>query len=339
MSRKLRETPQIWKLASDLGLRPSPDPVSAILELCQRRIRRIAKEFKCTTLSDLLNATATVLGTKFAEIRSESDLAALQEKYLKEGEKRFAALNQDLGANALAITFRLTRKRRWELPFVSVIDCRGERASRSYYSKWHELAHLLTLTDQMRFSFTRTHTQSDQSKDPEEALMEVIAGTFGFWGEIAAPKDGRRITFDTIDELRARHCPDASAQASLIGFAGLWPTPCVLVQAALGLKERDKALLSQNSFGFATAPVPELRAVKVSPNDAARKAGIVIHQNMRIPKSSVIYRVFSGEVSEGKAGEDLGVWATSSGERLADLPVLVEAKRTWGGVQALITPL
>ena len=338
MRQKLKESPQIWKLACDLGLSPDGDPVSVILGFCRKKIRKIAKEFKCATLSDLLNAAATVLGTRFVEVRCESDLDSLQEKYVRKGEKRFATLRQDLAGDVLAITYRLTNNRPWELPYVSVIDCRGDRASRAYYSRWHELGHLLTLTDQTRLSFTRTHAETSQSRDPEETLMEIIAGTFGFWGELAAPKDGGRITFQTIDQLRAQHCAEASAQASLIGFVSAWPSACVLVHAELGLKECDKRLSSQNHLGFATEPVPELRAVKVSPNAAAKSAGIMIYENMRIPECSIIYKVFYGEAFEGTAEENLGDWTTSRGGRLANRRVLVEAKRTWGAVEALITP-
>jgi hypothetical protein len=337
MSRKLRERPQIWKLASDLGLPPNGDPVIAILELCRKKIRRIAREFKCAALSDLLNAAATVLGTRFVEVRSDSDLVSLQEEYVRKGERRFATLPQDLAGDVLAITYRLTNNRPWELPYVSVIDRRGDRAPRAYYSKWHELSHLITLTDQTRLSFTRTHTQTTQSRDPEEALMEIIAGTFGFWGELPTLEIGGRITFEAIDRLRSEHCADASVQASRIGFANAWPNACVLVHAELGLRERDKALASQKRFGFAEAPVQELRAVKVSANPAAKKAGILIYENMRIPRCSIIYKVFYGEGVEGTAEENLGDWTTSQGGRLADRRVLVEARRTWGAVEALIT--
>lgn len=337
MSGKLKESLQIWKLASDLGLRQSRDPVSAILDLCRRRVRDVSREFGCKNLSALLNTLATALGTTSLEIHSESDLATVQTNYLAKGERAFATLGADLGPDVLAITFRLTRRRPWERPFVSIIDCRGEKAFRSYYSKWHELAHLLTLTDQMRLSFTRTHAQTADMKDPEEALMEVIAGTFGFWDEMLALEKGVRITFELIDELRQQHCPEASLQASTIGFVRAWPEPCILIQAAPGLKAKDRRLVNQGVLGFADRVAPELRAIKATANDLAIENGMVVYTNMRIPSCSVIAKVFYGDLGEGEAAEDLASWTTSDGGGLAARRVLIQARGTRGGVLALVT--
>jgi hypothetical protein len=79
-----------------------------------------------------------------------------------------------------------------------VIDARGSKASRVYFTKWHELAHLLTLTDQLRLSFRRTHV-AKIFNPPEEALMEVIAGHFAFYGPFVKPHLSGTISFDTIN--------------------------------------------------------------------------------------------------------------------------------------------
>ena len=66
------------------------------------------------------------------------------------GEKIFATLEQELSEDVFAITYRRNNGEYWEREFVSVIDSRGSKASRVYFTKWHELAHLLTLIDQLR---------------------------------------------------------------------------------------------------------------------------------------------------------------------------------------------
>lgn len=339
MASTLRSSPQIWKLAQDLGVEPQADPVAAILRFCNKRVQRIAREFKCATLDTLLTTVAAALGTTFVEIHSDNDLVDLQKRYLAQEEKAFATLRTDLSGDVLAITYKLLNRKKWQRPYVSVIDCRGERKNRAYYSKWHELAHLLTLTDQMRLSFARTHTQVGQSRDPEEALMEVIAGRFGFWQELLAPQALGEITFEAIETLRTQQCPDASAQASLIGIANAWPSPCVLVYAGLGLKKRENDALCQGAFGFSEPPSPELRALKVQPNELAKQCGMTIFPNMRVPSRSVIYKVFSREKVEAEAVEDLAWWSTSDGRALAPAPVRVKARRSGAGVHALIVPL
>ena len=339
MAGTLRSSPQIWKLAQDLGVDPESDPVAAILRFCNKKVQRIAREFKCVTLNQLLAAVAAALGTTFVEIHSDNDLLELQKRYLASDEKAFATLRTDLSGDVLAITYKLLDKNKWQRPYVSVIDCRGEKRSRAYYSKWHELAHLLTLTDQMRLSFARTHAQTGQSRDPEEALMEVIAGRFGFWQELLAPYAQGEISFEGVERLRTQYCPEASSQASLIGIANAWPFPCVLVYAGLGLKKRERDALPQGTFDFSQIPSTELRALKVQANELAKESGLTIFPNMRIPLHSVIYQVFSGENVEAEAVEDLTWWSTSDGKALTARRVRVKARRSGNGVHALIVPL
>jgi hypothetical protein len=338
MAGVLRNSPQIWKLARDLRLQPGSDPVAVILQFCNKRIRQIANEFKCATLDQLLLAVAAALGTTFVEIHSDSDLREVQKRYLTQNEKAFATLNTDLSGDVLAITYKLLNRKKWQPPYVSVIDYRGDRRSRAYYSKWHELAHLLTLTDQMRLSFARTHAQVGQPKDPEEALMEVIAGRFGFWQELLEPHMKGEISFKAVEALRAQHCPEASAQASLIGIANAWSSPCILLYAALGYKKRESGALRQNTFGFSQPPSPELRVLKLQANEMARELGLAIFPNMRVPTCSVIYRVFTGDAVQAEAVEDLASWSTSDGKALSPRRVRVRARRSGDGVQALILP-
>ena len=337
MAGTLKNSPQIWKLAADLGINPESDPVTAILRFCNKKVRRVAREFKCATLDQLLGAVAAALGTTFVEIHSDNDLLELQKQYLALDERAFATLTTDLSADVLAITYKLLNKKKWQRPYISVIDCRGEKNGRAYYSKWHELAHLLTLTDQMRLSFARTHAQTGQVRDPEEALMEVIAGRFGFWHEILVPHAQGEISFDGVERLRMQHCPEASSQASLIGFANAWP-PCILVYAGLGLKKRERDALSQSAFGFSQTPSPELRALKVQANEHARDSSFTIFPNTRIPSRSIIYKVFSGN-SEAVVVENLAWWSTSDGTALPARRVRVKARRSGAGVQALVIPI
>ena len=157
MSPGLRNSFQITRLASDLRLRQEEDPVTTILTFCHRRINDIFREFRCTTLSGLMSATAAKLDTLFIEIHDNANLARVRVSYLDRGELIFATLAEQLGPHVYAITFKLTQRREGDRRFVSIIDCRGDKAWRKYFSKWHELAHLFTLTPQARLKFCRTH--------------------------------------------------------------------------------------------------------------------------------------------------------------------------------------
>ncbi|HUS13005.1 MAG TPA: hypothetical protein VMZ30_21215, partial [Pyrinomonadaceae bacterium] len=285
MPQSLRNKPQIWKLANDLGLKPSDDPVAAVLHFTGRRIRSFLTEFPCETLSELLTTAAAKLDTSFVEICTGDDLSQLKENYLRKEERQFQLLEKYLGPDVYAITFLLLKARPDERRYVSVIDCRGDKAWRAYFSKWHELAHLLTITSQMRLNFCRSHIASDR-KDPEEMLMDVIAGQLGFFIDLIGHRLRGEISFERIGELRRSLCAEASYESALYGFLKPWPQSCVMIEAGLGYKKGEQDQLLQGSFGFLEPPVAQLRVLKVSPNDRAREEGIFIPTKFRIPKNS-----------------------------------------------------
>jgi hypothetical protein len=334
MPSGLKNSIPVWKLARDLGIGATDDPIAAVIKFCDKRVKEFLKIFPdCNTLTELLDCAAAKLGTMFEMVTTDDDLQQIQKKYVNKGEKIFAGLDKDLSEDVFAITYRRTQREHWEPEFVSVIDSRGSKAFRAYFTKWHELAHLLTLTDQLRLSFRRTHVARNFNS-PEEALMEVIAGHFGFYAPLVKPHVSGAISFDTVEALRQKLCPEASQQSALIGIVKAWPHPCLLVNAQLATKKG--ATLQGDLFG-SNASIASLRAVHVTVNEAAREDDLAIFENMRVPETSIIQRVFQG-IPYGKAVENLSSWETSKGFTLPDRLVEIRAQRAWESVDALIIP-
>lgn len=330
----LKNSIPVWKMARDLGIGATDDPIAAVIKFCDKRVQDFLKTFPdCNSLTELLDCVAAKLGTMFEIVRTDEDLREIQYKYVLRGEKIFATLEQELSEDVFAITYRRNNREDWEREFVSVIDSRGSKALRAYFTKWHELAHLLTLTDQLRLSFRRTHV-AKSFNSPEEALMEVIAGHFGFYEPFIKPRIGGKFSFEAIEALRREVCPEASQQSALIGIVKAWPHPCLLVNARLATKKREA--LQQNLFSSSSSS-SSLRAVHITINEAARRNELAIFENMRVPENSIIYRVFQG-IPYGEAVENLSSWETSKGLRLPDRLVEVKAKRSWDSVDTLITP-
>ena len=338
MPPKLANNPVVWGLATDLGLKPKGDPLEAIITFTRQRIRSFMKEISCSTLTDLLAVAAAKVDTLFVEIHTDEDLQIVKKKYTREGELAFANLESQLAPDIYAITFKRQAMQLFDRRFISVIDCRGEKGARCYFSKWHEVAHLLTLTSQQRLKFCRSHVPAE-IKDPEETVMDVIAGELGFFDDIVRSHLKSPPSFATIEELRKCLCPEASTQASLIGFVRAWANPCLFIEAGLALRKRDAELKSQGSFAFHEPPAPALRAIRVTPNDAARRSSFFIPWNMRVPEQSVITRVLTDDLPELEARENLSWWTTSDGARLPALPVDVLARRAGHRVQVLIMPI
>jgi len=332
---KLDSKPQIWKLAVDLGLGSTSRPVSEILSHVKRRVRNLAQKFSSATLNDLLMATAEEVHTTFKEIHSNEDLQNLQSTYFALGETGFANLHNELDSQGYAITFKRIKPAKWDRAYVSLIDCRGDKAFRAYFSKWHELAHLLTLTQQTRLVFRRTHATA--LIDAEERLMDLIAGEVGFLADFIPSHGFGEISFAMIESVRRQVSPDASYQAASIGIVRALPRPCILLEARLALKkseERNKAQL-RLAIPVHFEPTPSLRAVHATTNQAARDMGIYLPDNWKVPAESVIAAVFeTGCSARGK--ENLSLWRTSSGSRLPNCPVSVEARQVGDSVIALL---
>lgn len=339
MSPKLNSSITIHKLASDLGLRPTENPVQVILAYCHRSVKKfLAEHGHCASLGELLNLLASKLGTRILEINDSDRLRKIQREYVNRGEKIFATLEQELSDDdCYGITFRLQNPELWELHHVSIIDCRGEKRYRRYHTKWHEIGHLLILTDQTRLAFRRTH-DAYHPKSAEESLVDAIAGEFSFYRSIITPAVTGQISFEKIEQIRATYCPEASVYSAMLNVSKLWPTPCIWIEARLaGRKSEENSL--QHSFGFNGHSQKSLRAVHTSANDAARAVGFGIIQNFRVPKKSVIYRVFEQDLPSSQAIEDLSWWECSDGTRLSDCKVRVQAKRIGESIHALIVPV
>lgn len=334
----LKTSAQIRRLAIELGLGAFANPLCAILRHCEEQVRAVVQEFPhCVTPRQLLDALANKLRTRFEVVRSDADLRRLQKYHLDRRELAFVGLEDELRPNDVyGITIRLKQRELWEPDFVSVIDCRGEKAYKENYTKWHEIGHLLILTDNSRPTFRRTH--SGETSDPEESLVEVIAGTFAFWPEMIREHVSGPVSFEQIEAIRQKICPEASRQSALIGIAKAWPTPLLLVRAELGLRKSEERALKQGTFEFQDAPQPILRAVHVTSSEPAKAEEFTIHQNMRVPGQSVISRIFEAGEGYEEAVEDLSTWESSSGERLPPCRVRVTARYDWNGVDALIEP-
>jgi hypothetical protein len=338
MCAKLNNSIIVHRLASDLGLRASADPVRAVLLHCHKLVKAFLADYPdCPSPARLLEFLANKLGTRIVEIHSDNDLQSTAQEYTSRGERAFATLEQELADDqSYGITIKIHNRHPWEPAYVSVIDCRGRKRQRSYHTKWHELGHLFILTDQTRLAFRRTHDPTIP-KSAEESLVDSIAGEFSFYPQMLKPLARGEISFEKISEIREQMCPDASLYSSVLNVAKLWPSPCVWLEAKLARKKSENT--GQHSFGFREQPRVSLRAVHAAPNESARQLQVTVIPNFRVPSQSVIHRVFYDQLRYAEAEENLALWESSGGKRLPNRRVRVKAKSINDAIHALIIPL
>jgi hypothetical protein len=337
MCAKLSSSVAVRRLAADLRLKPSENPVQTVLTYCHRRISKFLGEYgNCATVAELLDLSENKLETRIIEISSDTELRELQSRYVSRGELMFATLDQELGRSGdFGITIKLTNREPWEQRYVSIIDCRGQKHQRRYHTKWHEIAHLLILTDQTRLEFHRSH-DSGQLKSAEESLVDSIAGEMSFYPDLIRPHLSGRISFQAIEEVRRALCPEASMYSAVLNLSKLWPTPCVWLEARLAAKKSEET--TQERFAFKEPPERTLRVIHTIANGPARERGLSIIPRFRVPKSSVINQVFEQGLSFGEASEDLAWWESSDGTQLSPCRVRVQAKRIGENIHALVAP-
>jgi hypothetical protein len=327
MAHGLSGSAAIEAIAKELGIPSAGDPVRVIVGYCQEiTAGHFADYGDCRTSDEVLQICSQKVGTRFEVISSLGDLDRIMRAYVNRGELQFATLEREFERGVLGITFRIQRPAEWEAAFVSVIDARGDRRSRAWFTKWHELGHLLILGNRSRESFCRTHL-ADGIREPEEMLVDRIAGACGFHPILVQPFATEALTLEKVEAIRKQLFPDASVQASRLGIVNAWPFPCVLLECRMAGR-------SQASDANEWA----LRAVRVSANDAARMGSPAIFANMRVPQRSVITRVFEGQNAACEI-ENLNWWS-SRGSVQEDSRVLVSAAASADGtVWALSTKL
>lgn len=338
------QAPEIIELAEELGVGIAA-PVERILDYCRGRINGWVAEAGGVTGIEALEALVTArLQMVFEEIRSDDDWERLTEVYAR-GKKEFvfAGMRTKFDDEDNLTYGALVQRRNVEDGdpdrFVAVIDCRGSKLARRFFTRWHEIAHRLTThADMLEPVYRSEH-------DPIERLMDEIAGHVGFYEPLfhpafqSATADEQHLRFGMVESIIASSFPAASFQATLFACTRRVTTPVVYLEATLAHKKEVKRKLATKSLFDDDPPPGELRAVKVIQNKAAQAARFTIPTNMRVPVDSVIHELFHAEPqTNGDAVEDLSLWA-SQGRTLEARPVLVEARKVPGRVIAIVQPV
>jgi len=339
MSR-LDQEPDVVALAKELGLRG--DPVEAVVRFCEENIGCWAADAGGVgTVAALEQLVADRLQLAFEDVCSDDDLGQVIGKYVAQGEYVFATLRDEFGPT----TFGLTIKRKHRRPesgneYVAVIDCRGEKAARRFFTRWHEVAHLLVLEKELAAPVRRS------AHDPIERLMDEIAGRIGFYEPIFGPVFAREhskplLELGTVEAIRRAYCDRASFQATLFACQRRMNTPLLYVEAEMRLKaEEERRLRSrQRKLLEDDPPVAKLRVGLAVHNEPASEEGFRIAPNMRVPEGSVIHKLYSDANAEEASGrENLESWEFSDGGSLPECAVWVEARKAGDRIIAIVQP-
>lgn len=343
--KTLNQEPEIIAMANALHL--VGDPVESILDFCRKKIAKWIKEVgSIRTIWELERIVCEKLNLVIHEVWSDDDLDKLIKNYVDEGDFIFDILKKDLDEQTFATLIRRkSLSPKSEDRYVAAIDCRGSKGPRRFFSRWHEIAHLLTLYRQMELPLHRSTIE----KDPTEKLMDVIAGEIGFYDPMFEPvlnaelQTSGRFTFDVVENVRAQFCPDASSHSTLNACAARVKIPVVVLEIGMSLKKTEMRRVQSKQIELIPSkpPTPRLRVISSMPNAAARKISMQIPKYMRVPSISILTKIFKAETDSDliptEANENLAWWTASDRSSLPDTQVSVQAIKVGDRVLAIVS--
>jgi hypothetical protein len=337
---------RVVKIARDLGLDAEHNVVEQVIDYCLRSIDSWPGIKKISTITELEHLACKRLDLELEEIHVDADIERLVRKYAAEGEYGFATIRSGFDEE----TFGTTYSRVNVIPgmtkrYVAFIDCRGEKYHRRFFTRWHEIAHLLTNPPKAGQPVNR----STIARCPVEQLMDKIAGIVGFYDPIFRQALNSHahesLTLEQVETIRLTYCPVASFQATLITCIQRVDEPAIYVEVGLGYKKAEGKKVYSDQMSFLPDDLPEskLRVLQASPNTAARTARIRIDRNMEVPSGSLIARLFSNAsatpTSSSSSGvESLSIWKHSDGSDLGTRDVWIAANRVGSRILAIVKP-
>jgi hypothetical protein len=268
-------SPELVQLARALGV-VSDDPFRGTVAKCLAMVNSWVEQCGgigpsgISGAADLQALVANRLALAIEEIHAEQDFDRLAEFYARErGEFVFAGLRARFDDEDDQAFGALIRRRNASCDakdkFVAVVDCRGEKHARRYFTRWHEIAHRLTThCDQLE-------GQWEYSCETIEVLMDAIASELGFYEPFLKPAienvrgSQNWCTFGMIERIIESVFPEASFQSTLFACMRISKLPMVYVE--LGGEP--------------------LRFFKIIPNQVAQLDGLLYSSSQRHPSESV----------------------------------------------------
>ena len=170
--------PKLRQIARDLHIPESEDAMRDLRDHAIETVRAMLREWTLESIEDLRRLVADRLSVKLEFVRTDADVARLASEY-QHFFLRFRRLLQKefITVDTEVLLIDNPSPDKGGRRYLAIIDARGARAPRAYFTAWHELAHLLLCPpNQMLFEvFRRSPTDTLKRKDPLESAVDQIA--------------------------------------------------------------------------------------------------------------------------------------------------------------------
>lgn len=350
MKNSLSSKPEVVELANYHQVSTRGNCVENLRKFALSKVEQFLATYpiEADSINVITKVVCDKLSVKVEFIEADEDIHRISEEYGEFNKTLSHTLEAEfVRGSTEGITLRSTDQFPGFRKFLAIIDARGGRRARAYFTTWHEIAHLLLPTkDQEKEKIRRTPNQRAKKKDPIESVIDHVAGYLAIYEPIFKPvllaKVGELgFSFEAFEQARDICLPEASLLATLIRSINFFSFPVLLLQADLKLKKGEEQIANspQLGFGFFEDSIePKLRVSQLIWNENAKSGNFNIQVNMRIPESSVLSTAYYNEVDATyQNGENQNWWETSKSGALSALPIHVQAVRRGRYVYGLIT--
>ena len=327
----LAHHPKLKQLARNLHIPDGGDCLHELREHAIASVQEMLKEWSVETIAELRSLVADKLSVKIESIGADQDTERLAEKYgqVMSGFRQLLRA-EFIKGDTEGLLIDNPKPGKGGRDYLVIVDARGTRRARAYFTAWHELAHLLLYPRRQAVleGFRRAPTIEAKLKDPVESAVDHIAGLLAFWEPLFGPAllsaASGDLSLEAIAKARSEVAPGASFQSACLAAVRVWKRPVAFVTAAVSPK-RDGSSLS-------------LRVQNIVANEAAREVGCTVRRQMRIPPASAISEAFGDLSANRHCGmENQAGWEVSGQGSLPALAWQVEAVRRGPLVYALLT--
>ena len=349
MTTRLGRTPAVIDHAKKLGLPVDGDCLEQIKDFANNKVKQILNTQDIQNLDQLKISLAEKLGLRLELLTSDQDMNFFKEEYevFFDGLLERWLQKEFVRGSTEGLLLEPSNIDKCPFKFFAIIDARGKRGARAYFTSWHEIVHLLIEPDDEPFeAFRRTPSPFEIKKDPIEQIVDIIAGNLAFhprffeapimWGI----QNYDHLTFSVIESARDKAAPSASLYAAALASLTYARRPTIFFTVELGFKKSEECYANQRTLGLNdknTLPKEKLRVRNLTLSDRAKDT-YSIYNNMRIPDSSIISRIFSSNIDlEDSALENQAMWETSREGQLEELPIFVNAIRRGQYVYVLMS--
>jgi len=329
--KDLTRHPRLKQLARNLHIPDDGDCLRELRDHALDSVQQMLKEWNVETIDDLRFLVADKLSVKIEHIGDSQDVEILAEKYGQVmGSFRLLLRAEFIKGDTEGLLIDNPKPGKGGRDYLVIVDARGPRKARAYFTAWHELAHLLVYprTQAVFDGFRRAPTPEARLKDPVESAVDHIAGLLAFWEPLFKPAllkaASGDLSLEAIERACAEVAPGASLQSACLAAVRMWKEPVAFVTAAISTKSDGSS--------------PSLRVQNIVTNDAAREKGCEVRRQMRIPPTSAISKAYRDIIAGRHCGmENQSDWEVSGRGSLAALGWQAEAVHRGSLVYGLLT--